>query len=85
MLISEQGFIKLGDLGLAVQLASPEATIRGQSGTAQYLAPEVIEEKTGVKRDIWALGVSIIEIATGKHPYMGLSECQVDSFLRLHS
>lgn len=84
MLISEQGFIKLGDLGLAVQLASPEATIRGQSGTVQYLAPEVFEEKTGVKSDIWALGVSIIEIATGKHPYMGLTECQVCSLARIH-
>lgn len=77
MLISEKGYIKLGDLGLAIRLESPNATITDSSGTPSYLAPEQYDDKTGLKSDIWALGMSAIEMANGKHPYEGKNQYEV--------
>lgn len=37
--------------------------------TAQYCAPEVWENNTNTKSDIWSLGCIIYELATGKLPY----------------
>lgn len=84
MLISEKGYIKLGDLGLAVKLESPTATIKDYSGTPSYLAPEQYDDKTCLKSDIWALGMSLVEIANGKHPYDGKNQFEVSHRLSSH-
>lgn len=36
------------------------------SGTIQYMAPEVLDEKTELKSDVWSLGISLVEMAEGK-------------------
>ena len=77
MLVSEKGYIKLGDLGLAIKLNSPDATISDPSGTPSYLAPERYDDKTCLKSDIWALGISAIEMANGRHPYEGKNQFEV--------
>lgn len=41
------------------------------SGTSMYMAPEVYEERTELKSDVWSLGISLIELAEGKNPYDG--------------
>ena len=35
----------------------------------QYMAPEVLDEKTELKSDVWSLGVTMVELAEGKNPY----------------
>lgn len=39
------------------------------SGTVRYMAPEVLEGKSDLKSDVWAVGIMVIEMAEGKHPY----------------
>ena len=38
-----------------------------------YMAPEVYEERTELKSDVWSLGISLMELAEGKNPYAGYS------------
>lgn len=43
------------------------------SGTVRYMAPEVFDGKSDLKSDVWAVGIMVIEMAEGKHPYEGYS------------
>lgn len=68
---------KLGDFGLAVQLehsCSKRATV---CGTVLYMAPEVFGDGAVLKSDVWSLGISIIEMAEGKHPFGDCTSFQV--------
>ena len=42
-----------------------------------YMGPEVYDEKACLKSDVWALGISVIEMAEGKHPFAGCTSPQV--------
>ena len=37
------------------------------------MAPEVLDEKTELKSDVWSLGVTMVELAEGKNPYSNKS------------
>ena len=69
--------IKLGDFGLAVQLEHSCSKRNTQCGTSWYMAPEVYDERTELKSDVWSLGISLIELAEGKNPFAGFSSVAV--------
>ena len=69
--------IKLGDFGLAVQLENTGSVRDTVCGTSWYMAPEVYNGATEVKSDVWALGISLIELAEGKNPYAEYTSAQV--------
>ena len=41
------------------------------------MAPEVYDGKSELKSDVWALGISLIELAEGKNPYAEYTSAQV--------
>lgn len=47
------------------------------SGTVRYMAPEVFDGKSDLKSDVWAMGIMVIEMAEGKHPYEGYSSEEI--------
>lgn len=80
ILVDNSAAVKICDFGVSrsenVQTINP-----GQQhmvGTPWYIAPEMIEYRpytTGV--DIWSLGCTVLELATGRRPYHELSAMQV--------
>lgn len=68
---SEDPFdLVLCDFGLA-QLIQGSRVDGSRSGTYLYAAPEVINlDSTSPARDWWALGMIVIEMATGRHPFI---------------
>ena len=69
--------VKVGDFGLAMQLNHSISARSSIHGTDLYMAPEVYDERTCLKSDVWSLGISIIEMAEGKNPFDGLSAAKV--------
>jgi hypothetical protein len=70
--ISSQGEVKLLDFGIAkVEGTQQQLTQAGSViGTLQYLAPELIRGGTAdASGDIWALGVLLYEMVTGRVPF----------------
>ena len=46
-------------------------------GTSLYMGPEVYESGAVLKSDVWALGISVIEMAEGKNPFADCSSAMV--------
>ena len=69
--------VKVGDFGLAVQLEHSCSRRNTACGTSLYMAPEVYEGSTVLKSDVWALGISVIEMAEGKHPFAGMTSMRI--------
>ena len=67
----------MGDFELAKQLEHAESKAEVVCGTSWYMAPEVLDEQTELKSDVWSLGISLIELAEGENPIGGNSMMQV--------
>lgn len=62
--------VKIGDLGVARILGTESHFARTLCGTPYYLSPELCENKPyNEKSDVWACGVILYELITGKHPF----------------
>jgi len=71
LFISEKMEIKVGDFGLATKLEFDGERKRTVCGTPNYIAPEILEGKTGhsFEVDIWSLGVIMYTLIIGKPPF----------------
>jgi serine/threonine-protein kinase len=69
--IDDQGRVKLLDFGIAKSGDSPKLTTDGNViGTLHYLAPEQVRGAAATpSSDIWALGVVLYEMVTGRVPF----------------
>lgn len=69
ILIRRDGTVKLVDFGLATILGT--GSYAGGAGTYVYMAPEDFEEeeRSDHRSDLWAVGVTLYEMVTGKRPF----------------
>jgi len=84
LFLTNEGELKVGDLGLAKRLNTGEAsmTLAGSVlGTPFYISPEQILESKDVdgRTDIYSLGASLYHLAAGQVPYKGVSSAQIMS------
>ncbi len=73
IMIGDDGSVKITDFGLATSAELPNLTIQQAAvGTPAYMSPEQATGKQlDAKSDIFSLGVTIYETATGQNPFLG--------------
>jgi len=73
ILITPHGEVKLADFGIALRVGARRLTFNHLSnavGTPDYMAPEQVRGERGDARtDVYAMGVLLFELLTGKVPY----------------
>ena len=71
VMLAEDDTVKLTDFGIA-RLTSMEATNAGMIGTPSYMSPEqMMGHPVDARADIYATGVMLYELLTGRKPYPG--------------
>jgi serine/threonine protein kinase len=74
----ESGTVKVGDYGLCKFISSSQRTAQTQSvGTVHYMAPEISTGNYNKQIDIYAAGVILYEMLTGKVPFDGESAGEI--------
>ncbi|HEU4333957.1 MAG TPA: protein kinase [Candidatus Eisenbacteria bacterium] len=91
VMVSREGWVKVLDFGLATVVgggdapapmmltaSEPSSGVAEASGTAPYMSPEQIRgEAVDHRTDIFALGVVLFELATGRRPFGGGTRADV--------
>uniref|UniRef100_K1PJ65 mitogen-activated protein kinase kinase n=1 Tax=Magallana gigas TaxID=29159 RepID=K1PJ65_MAGGI len=80
ILLDQNGTVKLCDFGISGRLVDSKAKTRS-AGCAAYMAPERIDPPDpqrpdyDIRADVWSLGITLVELATGEFPY---KDCKTD-------
>jgi serine/threonine-protein kinase len=79
IMVTPGGQVKVLDFGLALAAPDPRLTMTGALvGSMHYIAPEQISgEGHDARSDLYAVGVTLYEMITGKLPIEGTSYAQV--------
>lgn len=79
VMVRRDGLLKLMDFGVAQVMDMERMTVTGQLiGSPAYMAPELIEGKpVDVRTDVFALGIMLYQLATGKLPFSGRNPHEV--------
>jgi eukaryotic-like serine/threonine-protein kinase len=71
IILTKNNQAKIVDFGLARTMAATNATLTvNTSGTLPYMAPEqILGGAVDPRADVWALGVILMQLLTGTHPF----------------
>jgi hypothetical protein len=75
---SDHGVVKIGDVGLSKYISESRRSAQTQSvGTVYYMAPEVAKGRYGREVDVYALGIILFEMLTGRVPFDGQTTAEI--------
>lgn len=80
LFLTQQGRVKLGDFGIARDLAMADITQSGLTvGTNAYMSPEQItgDRRISGKADLYSLGCVMFEMLTGRPPFEAANFAQL--------
>lgn len=79
ILILENGLVKITDFGIAMALNNTQLTqTNSVMGSVHYLPPEQAAGKgSTIKSDVYALGILMYELLTGKLPFKGENAVEI--------
>jgi hypothetical protein len=74
----ENGTVKIGDYGLSKSISTSQRTGQTQSiGTVHYMAPEISTGNYNKQIDVYAAGVILYEMLSGRVPFEGESSGEI--------
>jgi hypothetical protein len=74
----ENGIVKIGDYGLCKFISSSQRSAQTQSvGTVHYMAPEISTGNYNKQIDVYAAGIILYEMLTGRVPFEGESAGEI--------
>ena len=75
ILVSDRQRIKIIDFGFGIR-TKEDVNLKIFCGTSAYMSPEIVKKSdyNGFKADIWALGVVLYVMLTGRFPFKAKSE-----------
>jgi len=77
-IFDDQGYIKVGDYGLSKFISTSRRSGQTESvGTVHYMAPEIGRGVYGKEIDVYALGIILYEMLTGRVPFEGESAQEI--------
>jgi serine/threonine protein kinase len=81
LMITGEGVVKITDFGIAkVRNNSGQTRVSTRVGSASYMAPEqILGRPVDEKTDIYIMGGTLYELLTGRPPFQGLSQFEIDS------
>ena len=72
VIVSDRGQAKLMDFGISKVLEIGAEGLTQAKGTPQYMPPEqILGQEVDGRTDLYALGISMFEIVTGRRPFIG--------------
>ena len=78
VMVTTKNEVKIVDFGIAKLSTQADLTGTGLSlGTVQYMAPEQFQGQVDARADLWALGVTMFEMLTGRRPFEGATSMEV--------
>src|SRR5262245_5049393 len=77
-IFADAGYVKIGDYGLSKFISTSRRSGQTESvGTFHYMAPEIGKGVYGKEIDIYALGIVLFEMITGRTPFDGESSQEI--------
>lgn len=78
VLVGDDGRIRVADFGLSRATTSHTSGGQALVGTVAYLSPELVSgEEADARSDVYAAGIMLFELLTGRQPYTAGSPVQV--------
>jgi serine/threonine protein kinase len=81
LMVTDEGIVKVTDFGIAKVRSTTGLTHEStRVGSASYMAPEqILGRPVDVQTDIYIMGGTLYELLSGRPPFQGISQFEIDS------